>query len=107
MKEITNVTSDGVHYIDEAGNPQFIDFVTCLQNYIKRLEKSHGSDITDEDRAFWQEAKYVGVRVTFREPPIIEFYTEPRIYFEFPIKDDLYKVASMIKKAGWRTNDGD
>jgi hypothetical protein len=104
MKEITSVTPTGIHYIDEEGNSQFIDFETCLQNYMMRWERP---DITDEDRAFWQEAKYVGVRLSFREPRLIEFYTEPRIYFEFPTKDDFYEVLSMIKKAGWRTNDGE
>jgi hypothetical protein len=107
MRKITNITSEGVTYTDEEGNEQFIDFKVCLQNYIKTKEKNRGSSVTDEDREFWQKAKYVGVRYTFSEPPNIQFYTDPRIFFEFPIKDDLYDVAYKIKKAGWRTNDGD
>jgi hypothetical protein len=104
MSEIVTITPKGVHYFDDEGNLQFIDFETCLQNYMMRWERP---DITDETRAFWRERKYVGLRVTFRQPPAIEFYTEPRIYFEFPTADDVWKVASMIKKAGWRTNDGE
>jgi hypothetical protein len=104
MKEITNVTSEGLTYIDDEGNPRFIDFETCLQNYMVRWEKD---GITDEAKAFWRKVKNVGIRFSFREPPLIVFYTEPRVYFEFPTKADFYKVLSMIKRAGWRTNDGE
>jgi len=107
MKEITNITSDGINYVDEEGNQQFIDFESCSQNYVMRMEKIRGSSFTDEDRAFWQRGKFVGLRVTFRQPPALELYTEPRIYFEFPTSDDVWKVASMIKKVGWKTNDGE
>ena len=107
MKEITHITPDGVHYVDDAGNPQFIDFATCSQNYVMSMAKSRGSSFTDEDRAFWQRGKFVARRHTWSEPPNIVFYTEPPIYFEFPTRDDVWKVASQIKRAGWRTNDGE
>lgn len=82
-KEITSVTAEGINYIDEEGNSQFIDFETCHQNYVTRMGKIRGSKFTDEDKAFWQRAKYVGVRYALSDPPALEFYTEPRIYFEF------------------------
>lgn len=107
VKEIVNVTSNGVNYLDEEGKQKFIDFETCSQNYVMRMKKSQGSSFTDEDIAFWQRGKFVGVRGTFRQPPAIEFYTEPRIYFEFPTVNDVWKVVSRIKEAGWRTNDGE
>ena len=107
MKEITTITPDGVNYIDEEGNPQFIDFESCSQNYVKQMEKGRESSFTEEDRSFWQRGKFVGRRHTWSEPPNIAFYTEPRIYFEFPTRDDVWKVASLIKTAGWRTTDGE
>lgn len=107
MKEIINVTLEGVNYLDEKGIQQFIDFETCHQNYIIDRKKSLRSHYTDEEKEFWQRGKFVGVRVTFRQPPAIEFYTEPRIYFEFPTIDEVWKIASRIKEVGWRTNDGE
>jgi hypothetical protein len=107
LKEITNISSEGITYLDEEGNSQFFDFETCSQNYVMRMEKIRGSGFTDEDRAFWRKGKFVGVRLTFRQAPAIEFYTEPRIYFEFPTSDDVWKVASRIKEAGWRSSDGE
>lgn len=107
MKEITNITPGGVHYIDEDGNPQFIDFETCQQNNILDIKANRGDQWTDNDKVFWQKAKYVGLRVTFRQPPAIEFYTKPRIYFEFSTRVDVWKVVSKIKEVGWRINDGE
>ena len=107
MKQITNITPEGVHYLDEDGNLQFIDFVTCQQNNIENMKESMGARWTKEEEIFYQKAKFVGLRVTFRQPPALEFYTEPRIYFEFPTRDDVWEIVSMIKKAGWRTNDGE
>ena len=104
MKEITNVTSEGLTYIDDEGSSQFIEFETCLQNYMARWEKD---GVTDETKAFWRKRKHVGVRFSFREPPAIVFYIEPQVAFEFPVKADFYEVLSMIKGAGWRTNDGE
>ena len=107
MKEITNVTSDGVTYIDEEGNQQFIDFESCHQNNLRAKEQRMGSNYTDEEKEFWQKAKYVGVRFALSDPPAIEFYTVPRIHFEFPTRESLTEVLMGIKKAGWRTNDGE
>ena len=107
MKEITNITSDGINYVDEEGNQQFIDFQSCHQNNLMDREKRLGGKYTDEEREFWQRAKYVGVRFALSDPPTIEFYTVSRIRFEFPTKDRLYEVLVGIKKAGWRTNDGE
>lgn len=107
MKEIINITPDGVHYVDDDGNPQFIDFATCQQNNIEDMKKSMGSRWTDDEEAFWQSAKYVGVRYAFHDPQIIGFYTKPFIQFEFPTSESYVKALSDIKKAGWRTNDGE
>ena len=107
MKEITSVIPNGINYVDEEGNQQFIDFESCHQNNLMDVEKRWGSQYTDEAREFWQRAKYVGIRFTLSDPPAIEFYTVPRIRFEFSTRDRLYEILTGIKKAGWRTNDGE
>ncbi len=107
MKEITNIIHKGVHYVDDDGNPQFIDFETCQQNNVLAKKAWRETVWTDDDEVFWQKTKYVGLRVTFREPPAIEFYTKPRTFFEFQTRDDLWEIVSKIKEVGWRINDGD
>lgn len=107
MKQITQITLEGVHYLDEDGNSQFIEFAICQQNNIENIKNSMGSRWTEEREAFHLEAKYVGVRFALSDPPALEFYTAPRIYFEFPTRESLSKVLYDIKKAGWRTNDGE
>lgn len=107
MKEITKITQDGIDYIDDEGNQQFIDFEVCFQNNLKEKEKSTGSRNPEERRKLYQRMKYVGVRYTFGEPPSIVFYTVPPTEFKFPTLDELYEVAYGIKKMGWKTNDGE
>jgi hypothetical protein len=107
MRKITNITSAGVTYTDEEGNEQFIDFEVCLQNYIKTHEKYLGDRVTDEDREFWQKAKYVGVRYALSTPPSVAFYLIPPIHFEFLTREGLDEILIGIKRAGWRTNDGE
>lgn len=107
MKEITSITSDGISYSDDEGNLQYIDFKSCHQNFLIDEEKTWGSDYTEDRKEFYQASKYVGIRLTFRVPPAIEFYTVPRTNLEFPTRERLYEVAYKIKKAGWRTRDGE
>ena len=107
MREITKITPDGVHYIDDEDNSQFIDFATCQQNNIMNLKKSMGSRWTEKDEDFYQRAKYVGVRYALSDPPHLAFYTKQLIMFEFPTRESLGKVLYGVKKAGWRTNDGE
>ena len=103
MKEITNITPNSIHYIDEENNTQLIDFESCHQNYVKRM----GSRYTDERKEFYQASKYVGVRYAFSDPPAIVFYTVQPTTFEFPTRERLGEIAYRVKKAGWRTNDGE
>jgi hypothetical protein len=107
MKIITDVTPEGVTYLDDKNNQQFIDFERCHQNNLRRVEKSLGSRYTDEEKAFWENAKYVAVRYALSDPPALVFYTVPPIEFEFPTRERLSDVLVRIKKASWRTNDGE
>ena len=51
------------------------------------------------------EWEYVGVRYGLSDPLSIQFYTIPRI--RFLTSKSYGEVLSKIKKAGWRTNDGE
>jgi hypothetical protein len=107
MKEITNITPNGIHYIDDEGNPQFLDFETCYQNFLMDEQKRMGSPYIEERKEFYKKRKTVGTRYIFGSPPSIEFYTVPPTIFEFPTPENLGEVDYMIKKAGWRTRDGE
>lgn len=103
MQEITNISPDGIHYVDEAGTPQFLDFETCYQNFLKSFD----SQYMDEHKEFYKTWKSVGIRYSFGKPPTIRFYTVPPTVFEFPTREQLGEVDYRIKKAGWRTSDGE
>lgn len=107
MEEITSITSDGITYIDDEGNQQFIDFESCHQNYVMDTEKRRGLISPEEQKELYEKHKNVGIRLTFRVPPAIEFYTLPRTHLEFPTRERLYEVAYKIEKAGWRIRDGE
>ncbi|MCA0455546.1 MAG: hypothetical protein LCI00_16345 [Chloroflexi bacterium] len=104
MKAITDITSQGIHYIDDENNPQFIDFEICYQKFLTDM----GKDInTDDDSEFYKKWKSVGVRYAFGNPPSIVFFTVPSVELKFPIKDNYWEVLAGIKKAGYRTTDGE
>jgi hypothetical protein len=104
MKKIMTITSKTIHYLDDEGNSQFIEFETCHQNNIRDVEQRMGDVFNKE---FWQKAKYVGRRFAHKDPPSLVFYTIPPIEFEFPTREHFSMVLSGIKKAGWRTNNGE
>jgi hypothetical protein len=107
MKEIIEITQDGIDYIDDDGNRQFISFEVCFQNNLKKVGKHIGLRSPEQRRKLYERMRYVGVRYTFEEPPSIQFYTEPPTRFEFATLESLYEIAYKVKKAGWRTNDGE
>ena len=100
MKTITNISSNGIDYIDDEGEQQFIDFESCHKNDIDARS-------TDQLRAFYKRLKRVAIRLTFREPPAIEFFTVPRTHFEFSTREKIWEVVRTIKEAGWRIGDGE
>ena len=108
MKEIKSVTEKGIEYVDETGNPGFIDFELCLQQFLAYQEEQLGSRYDDEWKQFDREEwKTVGVRRAFAKPPFIEFFTTPPTTFEFSDENEFYELLYKMKKAGWRTIDGD
>ena len=107
MKEITTITPNGIHYIDEEGNPQFLDFETCYQNFLMDMRKRMGVQYMGEHIEFYKTHKSVGFRHAFRKPLLLWFYTVPPTEFEFPTEESFWEIVSWIKKAGYRTTDGE
>ena len=126
-KQIREVTSEGIRYVDDQAGEQFIDFAECYQNYVKKRtsheyweEYKKWNNLTDADWdrhveriKNWRE---VGTRnilgdyktvdgQTFIGLPYFQFYTDPRIRFEFEDKNEWSELQDTIIKARWRTFD--
>jgi hypothetical protein len=90
---IKNVTELGLEYIDENGNPKFIDFKICRQN-------------SEEVLNFPQ---YVAVRNIVGDPygtaPYMEFLTEPLTKFVFNRKENFRELRWQMEERGWLTFD--
>src|SRR5262245_35766050 len=122
-EQIQNITADGFTYLDEDGNKKFIDFSLCYENYLKettspeyiaRMKELNPQSQWDDDgvkkyierRTKWRG---IGERNVLAKPwadgPYIEFYTQPRIRFDFATEDEYRKVRYAIEQFGWRTFD--
>lgn len=107
MNEITSVTEKGIHYLDDEGKSQFIDFEACYQKFLADTRKSMGARFTDKEEEFYKTWKSVGVRHALSKPQTLRFFTVPPIDFVFTAEDPFWQVLVGIKKAGYRTTDGD
>ena len=109
---IKNVTELGLEYIDENGNPKFIDFKICCQNSGKfftypeyvPVRNIIGEPCQDELRC-----QYVAVRNIIGDPcgtaPYMEFLTEPLTKFVFNRKENFRELRWLIEEKGWLTFD--
>jgi hypothetical protein len=97
-KQIIAITHDGLSFLDNHGNEQWIDFAECYQNY---LRESLAPPV--------ERWKQVGVRNILTPPwadgPFIEFHTDPPIRFQFETEEDFYKARKTIEAGGWSTMD--
>lgn len=114
-KNIIEITSEGLTYLDENGERQFIDFADCYQRYLdrwndpvhlKRFKEGNPTRSDEELEASLKRIRaYKEVGGRDFSVPYIEFYTEPPTRFYFSNLDEFYKVQYLLKKAGWRTFD--
>jgi hypothetical protein len=117
-KQIQEVTAEGIRYVDDSGNEQFIDFEACYQNYVRRRtsaehwegfkQLNHLTDADWDDHVEWVKShKLVGARniLGCGGSPFLEFYTEPPTRFEFTVLDEFHRVCYLMRKVGWHTND--
>jgi hypothetical protein len=105
MKHITQITEQGLYYIDETGQTLFIDFDACYRKW-------YGRQLAKMDN--WKEVvrlfnnamrgwKEIGERNSIWEPPYITFYTEPEVTFEFETADQMLEIVYTIARfqCGW------
>jgi hypothetical protein len=122
-KRIQSITADGLVYLNDSGDEEFIDFSACYSyyfkratspEYIERLKDLNPQTQWDDERV----KKYVERRTKWREialrniigdpwgtAPYLEFYTEPCIRFEFATEDEYRETRYLIEQYGWRTHD--
>jgi hypothetical protein len=100
MKVIQNVSAEGITYLDENGQSEFIDLNECFENYVQE-SKSFGSPPTEEELRAW---RIVGQR-DFNES-YIEFFMNPIIRFEFPSRHEGFdELIYRLRKLKWYTRD--
>lgn len=115
-KNIIEITSEGLLYLNEDEEKQFIDFAGCYQRYLDRLnDPDNERRFREGNPAFNDEELDASLKrikakkeVGWRDFSLlyIEFYTEPPIRFDFSNLDEFHRVKGLVRKAGWRTFDG-
>ena len=113
-KLIRSVTAQGIVYVDDTGVEQFIDFLQCYENFVERhlspeswashKELNHKTDEDWDEYVEWVKGtKAIGARDIGEL--FIDFYTEPRIRFQFATQDEWWLIRRSTRKAGWHTFD--
>lgn len=116
-RNILVVTQDGLRYCQNKGQEIYIDFRVCRKNWVSQVNNSRDfstSTLTEE------QSHSVGWRDISVHPPYIEFFTEPRIRFEFSKPksgliryfqrllgqgDEFNKLEFSLRRFGWATLD--
>lgn len=124
-QQVKEVRQDGIVYIDDAGDEQFIDFELCYQNYLKQqlspesiesykaLNNKTDDDVPEhiERTKNWRAIADRNVlgddfMSGANNPPYFEFYTKPRVRIEFKNRERLNLMRALIEsKFRWRTSD--
>ena len=103
--QIREVTAQGVYYIDDRGREQYLDFATCLEEYIYQLDYPRGSRPTVAENIrraktigkvdYW--GIYHGRGVDF----YAEFYDKNLTCFEFGNEQECKDFAERVNASGW------
>lgn len=113
-KWIQSITERGITYLDENNEEKFIDLLECYKNFLRerlnpqRLKEFKAlNNMSDDDllRSILslREWREVGARDVTRL--YLEFYTVPKVYFEFENEKAFRYVQHTIAKRGWMTFD--
>jgi hypothetical protein len=108
-KQIQEITSEAIVYIDDDGSERFLDFTECFNTFLKW---TLATPTTTERMAQWaRESKRVG-EITWAEYADAEdiefsvvFYDNRVTYFDFPDGDACYAFEQKIADAGWTLYD--
>ncbi len=107
--KIKNITENGIQYTDNSGNLGFIDFEVCRENWTEYVNSSEDFNVTNLSI---DETKCVGYRNITDNHPYIDFFTEPKIRFEFKFslsclfpKQAFIEMQARIIQVGWTTYD--
>ena len=123
--QVKETRQDGIVYIDNEGDEQFIDFEVCYQNYLQRrlspeaIESyKKANNLTDDDLPEYFEhlknwqviggRNYSGDRSGSGEYslPYLDFFVQPTIRVEFPNQYEFLKIErTLARKFKWRTID--
>lgn len=114
-KAILELTSEGLAYVDENANRQFIDFEVCNLRYVEQwkdpVRRSRFNEINSGRTEQELEAvinrlkasKEIGSRdVTTTS---IAFHTDPPAHFTFSNREEYDRIVYLIRKAGWHLFD--
>jgi hypothetical protein len=114
-KNIIEITSEGLWYVNENEETQFINFENCYQRYLDRWNnpdhvgrfKEVNPGRSDEELNASLERIRARKEVGRRDysVPYISFYTDPSIRFDFSDYTEFRRVEDLVQKAGWRTFD--
>lgn len=117
-RRIMEINAEELKYKDDNNQIISIDFIECRRNWVKYINNSEDFDVTDLTE---EKTNCVGWRDIFDKPPYIEFFSEPRIRFNFNDRRTLYewlrkrnsskgkeyfrKLQFKINENGWKTFD--
>lgn len=119
---IQRITAEGLFYLDENDQEQFIDFAACHELWfakaLQRLELDKSREQNPKmmkvrdmsiDHHIRNKTTYTYVAdgsllgFTSSGLPGLRFYTDPPTIFEFETRDDFDRVKSLIEDIGWKT----
>jgi hypothetical protein len=105
-KRLKAITREGIQFMNDKGQLQYIDFQTCRKNWVAYVNESDDFETTHLSEA---ETTCVGVRNVLAKPIYIEFFTDNlHIKFEFHqvfLGDSALKQYHYLKNqvvaSGW------
>jgi hypothetical protein len=114
-KNIIEITSEGLLYLDEHKQKQFIDFAARYQRYLdnwndpdhikrfKEINQFFSDEELENSLKGIREYKEIGGRDF--TVPLISFHTDPLIEFRFSSRDEYDKIVYFVRKTGLKLRD--
>ncbi|MEO8609217.1 MAG: hypothetical protein ABI690_15105 [Chloroflexota bacterium] len=114
-KQIQEITTQGIIYINDEGNKQFIDFTECLNTYLKwelsapvttprRVEAARMSKRVGEIN-YLGDIELSTTGTDDDSPPYVIFYDDQLTRFEFSDQDECAEFHQKMMDIGWRVFD--